>query len=159
MLPTEKSESISDYYTRTLTLVNQMKANGEIVTDLQVIEKILRTLTIKSEYIVAAIEKSKDLTTMSLDGLMGSLMAHEQRMLEKNAESKCEEALQCQLNFQNEVDTTKNEIKSSKKWQNHKSDKRNGGKPWQDRKKGNETNKKNSKVHIQFFNCKRYGHY
>lgn len=95
------------------------------MTDLQVIEKILKTLTISFEYIVAAIKESKDLTTMSLDGLIGSLMAYEQIMIEKT-ESKCEEALQSQVNLKKEVETkevetkevetTTNESESSKKW-------------------------------------------
>lgn len=52
-----QSEILSDSFSRTLALVNQMKANGEDVTDLQVMEKILRTLTAQYEYKVTAIEK------------------------------------------------------------------------------------------------------
>lgn len=60
-----------------------MKVNGEIVSEVQIVEKVFRTVNIKLGYVVAASEECKDLTTMTIDGLTGSLMAYEQRMLEK----------------------------------------------------------------------------
>ena len=46
-------------------------------------EKILRTLTDNFESIVCAIEGSKDLTTLIVDELTGSLEAHEQQKMKK----------------------------------------------------------------------------
>lgn len=129
LLQLEKSKSISDHFPQTLSLMNQMKANRENAIDLQVIEKVFRTLTIMFESIATIIEKSKGLTNMTLDGLVRSLMAHEQRMMQKQ-ELKSEEALESQTTSKKEVDPVKNDADSSKKGQNHKYDKRNGDKNW-----------------------------
>ncbi|XP_030448004.1 uncharacterized protein LOC115670781 [Syzygium oleosum] len=94
LLQMEKSESISDYFSRVLALVNQMKANGETFGDQQIVEKILRTLTLQFEYIVTSIEESRDLSVLTVDELIGSLQMHEQRLKEKS--KTVEEALQSQ---------------------------------------------------------------
>jgi hypothetical protein len=50
-----------------------MKRNGEKLEDVRVMEKILRSLTLKFEHVVTTIEESKDMETISADELLGSL--------------------------------------------------------------------------------------
>ncbi|KAK0583215.1 hypothetical protein LWI29_034678 [Acer saccharum] len=158
LLQMKKTEKVAVYFSRTLALVNQMKSNGETISDVQIMEKILRTLTEKFEYKVTAIEESKDLEEMTLDELMGSLQAHEQRLDEKSV-TKVEEALQIQLSLKKDKDETRKNSEASQKGQNSqnwrgsasRSSQRKGG-------GGNNTNQKN-KSQIQCFRCKRYGHY
>lgn len=50
---------IENYFTRVQPVANQMKRNGEKLDDEGVMEKILRSLTPKVEYLVTAIEQSK----------------------------------------------------------------------------------------------------
>ncbi|XP_004490485.1 uncharacterized protein [Cicer arietinum] len=65
----ENNENVIDYFNRVHTITNQMKANGEVMTEVVIIEKILRTLTLIYDHIVMAIEESKNLDTMKLEDL------------------------------------------------------------------------------------------
>ncbi|KAL4583610.1 hypothetical protein LXL04_008188 [Taraxacum kok-saghyz] len=67
------SETIEEFYNRAIIIPNQLRINGENIEDTRVVENILRILTRKFEYIVVAIEESKDLTTLSLESLLGTL--------------------------------------------------------------------------------------
>ena len=54
----EEIESVAEYFTKILTLTNQMKWCGEQIKEQLVIEKVLRTLISKFDHIVVAIEES-----------------------------------------------------------------------------------------------------
>ena len=92
------SETIKDYYTRINEVVTQMRAYGETLTDKRVVEKILIKLLEKYDSIVTTIEETKDLTTLSVTDLIGSLEAYEKR-LNRHDESTLENAFQPKLNF------------------------------------------------------------
>ena len=72
-------EYVNEYFALTLTIVNKMKANGENKGD-DVVEKILRSMTSKFDYVMCSIEESKDIDTLTINELQSSLLVHEQQM-------------------------------------------------------------------------------
>ncbi|MCI41122.1 F-box protein, partial [Trifolium medium] len=63
----EEDQKIADYFSKLMTVVNQMKTCGEEFTDQQINEKVMRTLTSKFDFIVVAIQESKDVRTMRIE--------------------------------------------------------------------------------------------
>ncbi|GAV58746.1 UBN2 domain-containing protein [Cephalotus follicularis] len=77
------NESISDMFTRFTTIINSLKNLGKSYSNQE--RKILRCLPKSWTPKVTAIEEAKDLSTFSLEQLLGSLMTHETTM--KNHEN------------------------------------------------------------------------
>jgi hypothetical protein len=67
-----------------------------VFTDQQINEKVMRTLTSKFDFIVVAIQESKDISTMRMEYLQSSLEAHELLVIERGAERTMQQALQVQ---------------------------------------------------------------
>lgn len=63
-----------------MLLENQMKPCGETILKLQKIEKVLRALIAKFDYIMVVIEESKNLSEMKLEELKFSLEVHDMRL-------------------------------------------------------------------------------
>ncbi|GAU18821.1 hypothetical protein TSUD_228110 [Trifolium subterraneum] len=75
-----QGESVDEFFARTLTIANKMTTHGENLTQGDIVEKILRSLTSRFNYVACSIEESHDVTTMSVDELQSSLIVHEKRM-------------------------------------------------------------------------------
>ena len=75
----KKGVLISDYFSRVLTVTNNLKKNGEKLDEVRIMEKILRSLDSKFEHIVAVIEETKDLETMTMEQVLGSLQSYEEK--------------------------------------------------------------------------------
>ena len=63
------NESISKYFTRILTIVNQIKRLGDKIEEIWVIEKILRSLSSKFKHVVVTIKELKDFNNLTIDEL------------------------------------------------------------------------------------------
>ena len=76
-----------------MVVANQLRRNGETHPDMRISEKILRSLDPKFDFIVVALEETKDLETMSVEELVGSLQAHEQKVTRRSDDKVLEQAL------------------------------------------------------------------
>lgn len=83
ILAMKQGESMNDYFGRVMVIANDMRNSGENMTDVKIVEKILRTLTDKWNYIVCSIEESKDIDMLSVDALQSSLSVHKQKFKKK----------------------------------------------------------------------------
>ncbi|KAI4370410.1 hypothetical protein MLD38_018764 [Melastoma candidum] len=71
-------ESISEMYDRLNTIINSLALLGKNYSNAEMVRKVLRSLPMNWEAKKTAIEEAKDLTTLRLDQLMGSLLSYEE---------------------------------------------------------------------------------
>ncbi|GAV89852.1 UBN2 domain-containing protein, partial [Cephalotus follicularis] len=74
------NESISDMFTRFTTIINSLKNLGKSYPNQELVRKILMCLPKSWTPKVTAIEEAKDLSILSLEQLLGSLMTHKTTM-------------------------------------------------------------------------------
>lgn len=86
-------ELLNDYLTRLTDVINQMKSYGENIVDSRIVEKLLLSLSPKYDTIVSVIEQIKDLESLTIEELKGSIKAFDQR-LEIHAEHSVETSFQ-----------------------------------------------------------------
>jgi hypothetical protein len=72
-----EDETFGELYTRINDLRNLMVSLGKMVSDVQLIRKILRSLPKRFRIKVTTIEESKDLESMKIEELVGSLQTYE----------------------------------------------------------------------------------
>jgi len=66
------------------------------MTDQQIVEKIMRTLSSRLDFIVVAIPESKDVKTSKVEELQSSLEAQELMVSERSSERSIQQALEVQ---------------------------------------------------------------
>lgn len=93
-LEMKTGETVSDYFWRTMSIANKMRTHGERLNDVNIIEKIQRSMTSKFNYVVCSIEESKDIDNLSIDEMQSSLPILEQKMNRQDKHEKEEQALQ-----------------------------------------------------------------
>ncbi|PNX57137.1 hypothetical protein L195_g058543, partial [Trifolium pratense] len=84
LLEMKNDEKVADYFTRLVTLTNQMKNCGNTLEEQEKVEKVLRTLTSKFDHIVVTIEETKDLSEVKIEDLQSTLEAHEMKHGERD---------------------------------------------------------------------------
>ncbi|GAU12912.1 hypothetical protein TSUD_73980 [Trifolium subterraneum] len=132
----------------------KMKNCGSTLSEEEMVENVLRTLTHKFDHIVVTIEQTKDLSEIKMEDLQSTLEAHELKHGERNHGKEDEQALFVKFKkYQDE----------KKKWQNKKGSKKGKEsveeKPESSEKEGGGQNTKKDKSTIQCYSCNKYGHY
>lgn len=74
------SEKLDDFCMRLNGLVTNIRTLGEMVAEEYVVKKLLRVVPTKFLQIASAIEQFGDLKAMSVEAVIGSLKAHEERL-------------------------------------------------------------------------------
>ncbi|GAU38696.1 hypothetical protein TSUD_54440 [Trifolium subterraneum] len=110
----EEQEKIEDYFSKVRVITNAMTLNGEVISDEQFCEKILRSLPAKFDYIVCTIEETKELANMTPTELLSTLQAREIRLKERSGEKDSDQALFAQLKNKGKKQWSKNKNKESK---------------------------------------------
>ncbi|CAL1377709.1 unnamed protein product [Linum trigynum] len=77
-------ESISSMYKRFNDLINRLKGLGKMFETIDLVRKILRCLPREWLPKRTAIEEAKDLNTLSIERLVGSLLSHEEVIIQMN---------------------------------------------------------------------------
>ncbi|XP_020272035.1 uncharacterized protein LOC109847202 [Asparagus officinalis] len=140
-----------------------MRRNVEKMEDIRVMEKLLRSLTPKFEHVVAAIEESKILEEISIEELLGSLQAYEQRIQKKASSIVLEQVLESTLTLSNQgtqgrgrgrgrgrglqQQTTQNQVETQSFRGRGRSN------------RGRSTPGRESNKNVQCYNCYKFRHY
>ncbi|KAL6990875.1 hypothetical protein U1Q18_052533 [Sarracenia purpurea var. burkii] len=110
-------ENVKDMFTRFNLIINNLKSLGKVFPNIEIVRKILRTLPEEWRPKVTAIEEAKDLTTLSLDDLMGSLFTHEFTLKKKEEDpfgKKKNIALKATKRIEKEEETKSDDEKEEK---------------------------------------------
>ncbi|RDY08147.1 hypothetical protein CR513_07665, partial [Mucuna pruriens] len=69
-----------------MSIANKIRSNGEDMKEDTIVEKILRTLIEKFNFVFVSVEESKDIDKFTVDELQSSLVAHEQKFIRPSEE-------------------------------------------------------------------------
>jgi hypothetical protein len=72
-----EEETFGEFYSKMSDLRNSMVSLGKPISDVKLIQKILRSLPERFSIKVTTIEESKDLEEMKIEELVGSLQTYE----------------------------------------------------------------------------------
>ncbi|XP_039122013.1 uncharacterized protein LOC120258620 [Dioscorea cayenensis subsp. rotundata] len=75
-----EAETVDDFATKLTTIVNKIRALGDKVEEAYVLKKLLRAVPSKFIQIASTIEQFSNLQTMTVEEVIGSLKAHEERL-------------------------------------------------------------------------------
>ncbi|GAU37433.1 hypothetical protein TSUD_206690 [Trifolium subterraneum] len=160
LLQMDENESIAEYFNKITNITNQMKRCGSTVSDGDMVEKVIGTLSSKFDYIIVAIMEAKDVSTMKLEELQCSLESHEQGINARAKNRTTGQALWAHTSKKGNDNKNKGKDQFKKENSQQESSKKNGDQGDSSKSDGNGNGKKfMNKKNIQCYNCQKYGHF
>jgi hypothetical protein len=87
-LKMKEEENITTYFLQVDEIMNIIKGLGEKVDEQVIVQKILRSLSMRFDLKISAIEERSNLNTMTMDELHGTLTAYEMRIEQEDLAGK-----------------------------------------------------------------------
>jgi hypothetical protein len=87
-LKMKEDENIAAYFLRVDETVNAIKGLGEEVDESIIVQKVLRSLPMRFDPKISALEEREDLSTISMDELHGIFTTYEMRTKQENPSKK-----------------------------------------------------------------------
>ena len=84
----KEEENIAAYFLRVDEIVNIIRGLGEKIEELVIVQKILRSLPMRFDSKISAIEEKTNLDTMTVDKLHGTPTAYEMRTEQEDPSGK-----------------------------------------------------------------------
>lgn len=166
-LQMKEGESVADYFSRTMSIANKMQMNGESITNVAIVEKILRSMTPRFDYIVCTIEESNNVDELTIDELQSSLLVHEQKV--NRSTTKEEQALKSSTHYESSSSRGRGRGRSRGRGGRGNRD---GGRPHgasvekaddirdsNSQSRGRGRRQQYDKFNIECFRCHKFGHY
>jgi hypothetical protein len=88
MFKMNEKETISEMFTRFTDIINSLIALGKVYTQVEMVRKLLRALTPEWEKKTTAIEEANDLSTLTVENLIGNLMAYEVQLEDRKRDTE-----------------------------------------------------------------------
>lgn len=99
----KETKDIDAFMNRVTTVVNQLKIYVDEIKYQIVVEKAIIYMSTKFEVVVATIEEVRDLTSVKIDELVGSLLSHEAR-IDKNKDFTLETSFKSHVSISRDRD-------------------------------------------------------
>ncbi|KAL4282535.1 hypothetical protein GQ457_16G016120 [Hibiscus cannabinus] len=82
----KSGELVTDYFSCAMTIFNKMRIHGDKTDDVAFVEKILRSMTPKFNFVVCSIKEAHIIEELSIDELQSSLLIHERKICQQEKE-------------------------------------------------------------------------
>lgn len=143
----EEDETIATYFLQVYEVVNNLRGLGEIINELSIVDKILRTPPMRLDTKVFVLEERKYLYKITMNALHGTLNTYKMRTKKKQSPKK-EFTLK-------DSQSTKKHMHTSKTSSSEESDEE---EPNFVKKMTRGFRKHKCKLPFQSFNCGKIGH-